>query len=265
MMMLFPEKYRPHVGKYHKLGMTLAATLVVLGFGVFIFPLFFSSSLISKHTRFNLTLIGFICIPMGLAILLVVKTLVQNRYQELQQVKATEEQRTVDSRLLLVKNMPYDKFDYHTASRRTLENVLFIMILVFITTLLLDALIFGLILLIPMTIMYGIIWIIDRAKINDFIKLAADGISFNRRGDAGFMRWDQIREIEYDRLGFTIKTNDAGLRITNDIDIEPADLPSPNLLKRFISNTRYDKDLISQIKKLAPHTRDVQWYNYSRL
>lgn len=263
MTTLFSEKYKLHVENYHKIGMAIAALLVVLGFGVFIFSLFFSSSLLSINFRFNLTLIGFICIPTGLALLLVVKTSVQNRYKKLQQAEGYKENRTVDNRLLLVKNMPFNKFDYHTASRRNIESILFIMAAIFITTLIRDAVIFGLILIIPMTVMCGIIWLTDRIRRNDFVKLTADGISFNHHDEAGFMRWDQIREIEYDRLGFTIKTQDVRFRIINDI--EPADLPSPNFFRRLITSTRYDRDLVSQIKKLAPHVRDVQWYNYSRL
>lgn len=209
-----------------------------------------------------MTMIGFICIPTGLAILLAVKTSVQNRHQRLQQVKSSKERLTVDLRLAIVGNLPFNKFDYHTATRRTLENILFIMVLILIVTFVRDAVIFGLILLVFMSIACGIIWIIGRIRKNDFIKLAADGISFNKSGETGFMRWDQIREIEYDRQGFTIKTNEAKLRIMNDI--EPVDV-SPNFFKRLYSNTRYDRDLISQIKKLAPNVRDVQWYNYSRL
>src|SRR5574341_159186 len=248
MIPLVAEKYRAQINTNHKVGISLAALLVVVGFSVFIFSLFLSSSLLPKDIRFKMTMIGFICIPTGLAILLAVKTSLQNRHQRLQQLKSSEERLTIDSHLAMVGNMPFSKFDYHTATRRTLENILFIMVLILIVTFLRDALIFSLILLIPMTIMCGIIWIIGRIRRNDFIKLAADGISFNKSGEAGFMRWDQICEIEYDRQGFTIKTSEAKLRIMNDI--EPADL-SPNCFKRFISNTRDDRDLINQIKKLA--------------
>jgi len=262
MIPLFAEKYRAQINTYHKVGISIAALLVVVGLSVFVFSLFLSSSLLPKDIRFKMTMIGFICIPAGLAIFLAIKSSVQNQHPKIQQMKRCEEQLTVDSRLGMVNDMHYNKFDYHTATRRTLENILFIMALILIVTFLRDALILGLILLVFMTIACGIIWIIGSIRKNDFVKLAADGISFRKYGEAGFMRWDQIREIEYDRQGFTIKTNEVKLRIMNDI--KPADV-SPNIFKRFFANTRYDRDLVSQIKKLAPHVRDVQWYNYSRL
>ena len=159
------------------------------------------------------------------------------------------------------KNMILNKFDYHTASRRHLENGAFIMLAIFITTVVLDSISLGLILTIPVALLFGINWVIDRLRRDDFVTLVPDGVSFSRRGESGFIRWNQINEIEYDQMGFTIKGEDCRLRIRNDI--EPADLPSVNFIRRFISNKRYDRDLINEIKNHA-HVRDVHWYNYSR-
>ena len=156
--------------------------------------------------------------------------------------------------------MTLNKFDYHTASRRHLENGTFIMLAIFITTVVLDSIGLGLILTIPVALLFGINWVIDRLRRDDFVTLVPDGVSFSRRGESGFIRWNQINEIEYDQMGFTIKGQDCRLRIRNDI--EPADLPSVTFIRRFISNKRYDRDLINEIKNHA-RVRNVHWYNYS--
>jgi hypothetical protein len=262
-MNLFPEKYRPCIGKNHKISAALAALLVVLGFAVFIFSLFLSSAALLSNVRFKLALVSFFCIPAGLAILLAVKKSVQNRYHGLHQGSVAVNQQAEDSRRFVKENMTYRKFDYHAAPRQNIESTLFILVLIFATMVFLNAIILGMVLMIPIALMSGIMWTLDRRRRNDFVEFSAEGISFHDRGTIGFMHWDQIREIEYCQRWYVIKAQDARLRISKDI--VPADLPRLPFFKRFISNTRYDTDLISQIQTMAPHVRNVQWYNYSRM
>jgi hypothetical protein len=143
------------------------------------------------------------------------------------------------------------KYDYHSLTRKCLEQGAFLTGLIFVTTYIFDTLSLALILAIPILLMFGILLFSARLRKSDFISLTSDGIFFSEDGNTGFIPWDHIKEIRCSwKVGHLVKADNHILKIGHEI--EPADLKL-SLLKRFFFNYRYKDELIERVRLMAPN------------
>ena len=162
---------------------------------------------------------------------------------------------TLNSRTGLLKSFPYKKYDFHNTSTRHTEQALFLISIFCITMYLFDAFYLWPLLILPIIIGYGTVLFLDKKKKKDFIQLSPEGISFIRQGESGFISWDSIKEIisrsHVSGVDYMIKAN--GVALIFNKEIEPADLPPQNILKRFLFDYKYGKQLLEQIRQVVPN------------